>query len=92
MARSEKLDWLDITDFKGAEAPNVLPKDPSLTRDLVNMHIEEGSLVPRPGAASESPLVAFHRAPCSAWKHHGLHAMDATGITCSSCVGSWVRL
>lgn len=32
------------------EAPAALPQDPSLTRDMVNIHIEEGSLVPRPGS------------------------------------------
>ena len=52
MSRSEILDWLDIKGFKGAEAPNAPPQDPTLTRDMVNMHIEEGKLVPRPGAAT----------------------------------------
>ena len=52
MGRSELLDWLDIKDFKGVDSPNAMPGDPSLTRDMVNVHIEEGSLVPRPGAAT----------------------------------------
>jgi len=51
MSRTQELDWIEIKNFLGMDAPNNVISDLALSRDMVNVSVRSGRIHARPGAA-----------------------------------------